>query len=201
MKEFTVYVYVDGLCEPRNPLGVATYGFVVYDNDRKVHEEYGVVGAGFLGDDVSNNVAEYTAVSKALEWLLKNKMHERLIEIRSDSQLLVRQLQGYYSVRAPRIVPLYKKVVDLERSFRMVKYVWIPREYNIEADELSRRAYYDFCRKHDKEIREHYGAYLITEKQKAFIKRLASRKGIEVKVSDYMSKREASKLISSLLKE
>jgi ribonuclease HI len=58
----------------------------------------------------------------------------------SDSQLLIRQLQGIYSVRSPRIYPLWKRMTEethgLDISFR-----WIPREENKSADALSRKAY------------------------------------------------------------
>lgn len=134
-------VNCDGLCEPENPGGTACYGWVAYRGREKIGEGYGVVCSG---PEATNNVAEYTAVIKALEWLLKNGFAGEEIEVRSDSQLAMYQLQGFYAVRSPRILPLYQKVVSLARKFKKVKFRWVPRELNEEADALSRRAYASF---------------------------------------------------------
>lgn len=141
-------VYFDGLCEPVNPGGIATYGFVVYRDGLRVAEGKGVVGAGYLGDDVTNNVAEYTALVKALELLLQRDFIGEELVIRGDSQLAIRQLQGVYAVRSPRIAPLYRKVRELLSRFPRVRFEWVPREENAEADALSRAAYEEFLRKH-----------------------------------------------------
>ena len=140
-------VYFDGLCEPVNPGGIATYGFIIYKDRRKVAEGKGVVGAGFLGDDVTNNVAEYTALIKALEWLLAHNLVEDLV-IRGDSQLTIRQLQGVYEVRSSRLRPLHEKVRKLLSRFPSYRLEWVPREENAEADALSRAAYEEFLREH-----------------------------------------------------
>ena len=199
-----IEVYFDGLCEPRNPGGIATYGFVVYDNrspsDRvKIHEGYGVVGAGCLGDDVTNNIAEYTALIRGLEWLVQNSLTGKLVEVKGDSQLTIRQLNGIYAVRSPRIIPLYNRVVELVEKFKQIRFFWVPREYNEEADSLSRRAYQEFCNEHRDLVRRYYARYFMTERQKRYILFLARKKGVKVEISDFMSKREASKLIEKLL--
>jgi len=199
-----IEVYYDGLCEPVNPNGIATYGFVIYDNrspsDRvRIYDGCGFVGAGCLGDDVTNNVAEYTALIRALEWLVDNGMVDRQVEVKGDSQLTIRQLNGIYMVRSPRIIPLYRRAIELTEEFSEIRFIWIPREYNEEADSLSRRAYYKFCEEHRELVRKYYSRYFITEKQKRYILFLARRKGVKVEVNDFMSKREASRLISSLL--
>jgi len=199
-----IEVYFDGLCEPRNPNGIGTYGFVIYDNRSpdsrvKIYEGYGVVGAGCLGDDVTNNVAEYTALIKALEWLVENNLTGKLVEVKGDSQLTIRQLNGIYAVRSPRIIPLYNRVVELVEKFKSIRFIWVPREYNEEADSLSRRAYRDFCRRYRDLVRKYYARYFITERQKRYILFLARKRGVRVEVSDFMSKREASRLIEKLL--
>lgn len=131
-------VNCDGLCEPVNPGGTACYGWVAYHDGKKIGEGCGVVCSG---SGATNNVAEYTAVIKALEWLLENGFAGEEIEVRSDSQLCMYQLQGFYAVRSPRILPLYRKVVSLARKFKKVRFRWVPRELNEEADALSRKAY------------------------------------------------------------
>jgi ribonuclease HI len=146
-------VYFDGLCEPVNPGGVAAYGFVVYRDGERLHAGRGIAGAGYLGDDVTNNVAEYTALIKALEWLVEKGFSKEELLVRGDSQLVIRQLKGEYAVRSPRITPLYARVRGLLQSFRSVKLEWVPRELNAEADTLSRVAYKEFLLEHPEALR------------------------------------------------
>ena len=193
-----IEVYFDGLCKPINPNGVATYGFLIYKSGSKVHEESGLVGAGCLGNEVTNNIAEYIALIKALEWLVKNKLTNEEITVKGDSQLVIRQLNKTYSVRASRIVLLYEKALSVIKRFKSIKFTWIPREYNKETDSLSKRAYYEFCKKHRNLVRNYYAKYFITEKQRRYILYLAKRRGLRVEISEFMSKGEASKLIQRL---
>jgi len=77
------------------------YGFVVYKNGEKMYEEYDIVDVGAPGDDVSNNTAEYVALIKALDYLIRTDLTRHKVVIMSDSQLIVKQIKGEYSVRAP----------------------------------------------------------------------------------------------------
>jgi ribonuclease HI len=149
----------DGLCEPINPKGIACYGFVIYKNGEKIHEEGGFIGAGMFGDDVSNNVAEYMALIKGLEWLIRNGMTDDEVIVYGDSRLIIYQLNNLYAVRAYRIIPLYERVQKLIPLFKKIIFKWIPREENVEADRLSRKAYNEFVRVHWNEIRKYYGRY------------------------------------------
>jgi len=134
-----VVVHCDGLCEPVNPGGVACYGFVAYKKDRKLFEDCGVICSG---EGATNNVAEYSAVIKALERLSENGFSEEPVEVRTDSQLCVYQLNGRYAVRSPRVFPLYRRALRLAKNFRNLRFAWVPREKNREADALSRKAYF-----------------------------------------------------------
>ena len=140
-------VFFDGLCEPVNPGGVACYGFVVYrsspSNEVKVFEGFGLAAAP--GPDSTHNVAEYTGIIKALEWVLAN-LEDREIEVLGDSQLVIRHLTGEYSVRSARIVPFYEKARSLLEKFSWTA-KWIPRKENSVADELSMKAYRGYCMK------------------------------------------------------
>ena len=189
----SLIVYFDGLCEPVNPGGVATYGFVIYKGDEKIYEEADVIGAGFLGDDVSNNVAEYTALIRALEWLIRNGYTEKVI-VRGDSQLAIRQIIGRYAVRVKRIIPLYQRVMNLVKEFENITFEWISRDKNKEADKLSRKAFEKFVKENLEEYVKHYGKYLLTEKQRELIEKLGG------KVEPWMSKKKASELIDRLMR-
>ena len=135
-----IEVYIDGLCQPINPGGIACYAFLVKSNGKTIYSEYGVVGKPFSIES-TNNVAEYTALAKALEWLITNNLFSDKVEIKSDSQLLVNHLLGKYKVKARRIIPLYETAILLKEKFPDVQIKWIPREKNTEADMLTRVAY------------------------------------------------------------
>ena len=133
-------MYFDGLCQPVNPGGIACYAFVVKKDGETVHSDYGIAGEPF-SQDSTNNVAEYTALAKALEWLGANNFHSDRITVMSDSQLVVNQLAGIFKIKAKRIVPLYRQVLSLKDKFAEIEIKWVPREQNKEADRLTNVAY------------------------------------------------------------
>jgi ribonuclease HI len=135
-----IEVYFDGLCQPINPGGISCYAFIVKSDGRIIHSDYGVAGKPF-SEDSTNNVAEYTALAKALQWLLANDFSSSKVEIKSDSQLVVNQMTGDYKVKARRILPLYKQVLLLKAKFQNIQIKWIPRDKNREADRLTNKAY------------------------------------------------------------
>ena len=141
LEEDPVIVNFDGLCEPKNPGGVATYGLTIKKEGKTIHQESGLAEADPWSTDASNNVAEYSGIIKGLEWLLKHKLNHSPVIIRGDSRLVIHQLRGTFKVKAPRIVGLYKKSFDLATKFSNIHFEWIERSLNTEADLLSRIAY------------------------------------------------------------
>jgi ribonuclease HI len=135
-----IEVYFDGLCQPKNPGGIACYAFIVKSLGSTIYSDYGVVGKPF-SEDSTNNVAEYTALVKALQWLLEKDLGSAKVEIKSDSQLVANQLTGHYKVKAKRIISLYKQVLLLKSKFQDIQIKWVPREENREADRLTNKAY------------------------------------------------------------
>jgi ribonuclease HI len=138
----SIEVYFDGLCQPVNPGGIACYAFVIRRDDRTIHSDYGIAAEPF-SKDATNNVAEYTALAKALEWLIANGLNNSgRVEVKGDSQLVVKQLRGEYKIKSQRIIPLYRHVLLLQSRFPDgVEIRWVPREENKEADSLTNRAY------------------------------------------------------------
>jgi ribonuclease HI len=135
-----IEVYFDGLCQPINPGGISCYAFIVKSDGRIIHNDYGVAAKPF-SEESTNNVAEYTALAKALQWLLANNFNSKKVEIKSDSQLVVNQLTGDYKVKARRILPLFQQVLFLKAKFQDIQIKWIPRDKNREADRLTNKAY------------------------------------------------------------
>ena len=133
-----IEVYVDGLCEPQNPGGIATYGFVVLRDGEVITERCGMVGSG---QGMSNNVAEYAGLCAALEYLLDRGYNQEEIVIRSDSQLIVNQMSGQWKIRGGLYIDWILKAAKLASRFGNLRYEWIPREQNSRADSLARRVY------------------------------------------------------------
>jgi ribonuclease HI len=83
----------------------------------------------------TNNVAEWTAVRLALEEALRQGATH--VDLRMDSELVVRQLAGIYRVRHPDLIPLHAAVAALLRRFAGYTVGHVPRELNRDADRLS----------------------------------------------------------------
>jgi probable phosphoglycerate mutase len=112
-----------------NP-GPAGAGAQITDGDGAVLAEI----AEGLGE-TTNNVAEYTAVIRGLERALE--LGAREVLLRSDSQLLINQIEGRYRVRTPHLQPLHRRVRELARRFERIDYEHVRRERNTEADRLA----------------------------------------------------------------
>lgn len=117
-----------------NP-GPAGSGAVIYDHTKKIVGEV----SEFLGH-TTNNVAEYTAILRALELLKKNlgpKASEVTVAVEMDSKLVVEQMLGHYKIKHPNLKPLAAGVMRLIPEFKSVSFTHIPREKNGAADALA----------------------------------------------------------------
>ena len=115
-----------------NP-GPASYAVVMRDPNGKIILELGKK----LGRD-TNNVAEYYALLAALDYAASHNI--LALRIRSDSELLVRQMQGRYKVKSPDLKPLYERASKLARQFEYFVVEHVRRESNREADALANLA-------------------------------------------------------------
>jgi ribonuclease HI len=138
-----IIVYFDGGCEPKNPGGVSTWGFAVHRDGEKIHEAWGLATKPFT-PDATSNMGEYTAALRAVEYLVEKGLAGEKIEVRGDSQLIVNQVSGNWKVKAANLRPLHGAIRKLLPKFTSIRFTWIPREENAEADELAGRAYLDY---------------------------------------------------------
>ena len=131
MKIQKAVIHTDGGAEP-NP-GPAAIGVTIKDEHGKL-----IASIGKAIGHATNNQAEYRAVIAALEKAARLGVTH--VDMRSDSELLVRQINGVYRVRNADLKPLYEKVKQLQS--RMTKFTMshIPRELNAEADALAGKA-------------------------------------------------------------
>jgi len=137
-----ITVFFDGLCEPKNPGGVATYGYVIYRGIKKIKAGCRVIGSGV---GMTNNVAEYSGLKRAAEWINQNGIEDDIL-FKGDSQLVINQMNGIWQIKSGtsrRFVPEIRGLLKGKR----VKFVWVPREQNAEADMLSNVAYRRFVKR------------------------------------------------------
>lgn len=96
----------------------------------------------FLGV-ATNNVAEYTAVLRALETLaamLESKSGEAEVRVCMDSMLVVKQMTGEWKLKHPGLKPLASRVGELVRLFKSVSFEHVYRDFNKDADRLANEA-------------------------------------------------------------
>jgi ribonuclease HI len=111
-----------------NP-GPAAYGVIVRDAKGEIIAEL----SDYLGIQ-TNNYAEYSGLLAALEFAVREK-HSSL-KVLSDSELLVRQMQGRYKVKSPGLIDLYDRARALVRKLGHFSIDHVLRHYNKEADAL-----------------------------------------------------------------
>ncbi len=115
-----------------NP-GPAGYGvFIQAENGASLAEL-----SEFLGVK-TNNVAEYSGLLAALEWALANNARE--LRVVSDSELMVKQIKGQYSVKSPDLKPLYEEAKRRAAKLAHFEMQHVLRGKNKEADRLANEA-------------------------------------------------------------
>jgi ribonuclease HI len=123
-----VVAYVDG--GARGNPGPAGYGVRIETPDGTLVDElHGGLGVA------TNNVAEYNGLLAALQWAIDHR--ETRVQIRADSELLVKQMRGEYRVKNAGLQPLHARARLLVNQLDHVKFEHVRREFNKEADRLS----------------------------------------------------------------
>jgi len=126
-----VIIHTDG--GSRGNPGPAAAGFVITDDNANK-----IISRGIYLGRGTNNFAEYTAFCKALE--AATSLGAKGIEIYSDSELLVKQMNGQYRVKSRQLLPLFRRAVEMLEKYDYKRIEFIPREKNKEADELVNQA-------------------------------------------------------------
>lgn len=126
-----IIIYIDGAARG-NP-GPAGYGIYATDeNKEEIAEAWGYIG------EQTNNFAEYVGLIAALELALENGW--RKVHVRSDSQLLVRQLTGQYKVKNEVLANFYRRAQVLRSRFLKFTIEHVLRKFNKDADRLANKA-------------------------------------------------------------
>jgi len=182
----------DGMCQPVNPGGVACYGFTIQEKRNneiyQIYEEGGIAFEPFSKES-SNNVAEYIALIKLLEWLLAKGYNKFSIFIKGDSQLIINQLSGKYKVKSEKLKIYFDKTKILIKKFENLQIEWIGREKNNAADTLANKAYIDFIDNNYERLYSKLKPYFATDKQIKLLRHL------KINSSKYLSKIEANRYL------
>jgi ribonuclease HI len=128
--EKLLLIYSDGASKG-NP-GKASIGAVFILDGEEIAQISKAIGTA------TNNIAEYTALLEALK--LAGQMGFTHIEVRADSELMIRQLNGIYKVKNPDIAVLYQQIQILKMDFSSISFKHVRREQNTRADYLANQA-------------------------------------------------------------
>ncbi|MGA8663685.1 MAG: ribonuclease HI [Thermoplasmata archaeon] len=135
-----VRVHFDGACEPARGGGLATFGYTIEGAGFDLEE--GGLAVRPYSERATNNVAEYAGAIQAL-YRLHGLGYTGPVEVRGDSQLVIRQMTGEYEVKAEHLRPYHEWLTQLAGKFSSVSWEWVPREQNQRADALSKQALAD----------------------------------------------------------
>ena len=127
----SIVAYIDG--GARGNPGPAGYGVRIEDEHGTLVAEFN----GFLGS-ATNNVAEYNGLLAALRYAREHG--HRKVRIKSDSELLVKQMRGEYRVKNAGLQPLYQEACGMARHLDRIVYEHVRREQNEDADRLANLA-------------------------------------------------------------
>jgi ribonuclease HI len=126
-----IVAYIDG--GARGNPGPAGYGVRVEDEQGALIDEFN----GFLGTS-TNNVAEYNGLLAALRYARQHG--HRRVHIKSDSELLVKQMRGEYRVKNAGLQPLCQEARTIANDLERIVYEHVRREQNKDADRLANLA-------------------------------------------------------------
>jgi ribonuclease HI len=146
-------------CSKSNP-GIAGAGAVIYKFNEEISSKI-----KFVGNNETNNVAEYTGLIIGL--LEAINLNIKVLTVEGDSMLVIKQMKGEYKVKSVNLINLYNEAKFLEKKFDIVIFKHIYRENNKRADELSNLAiskeYLDKDMYYDKDDEDEPDEYLFKE--------------------------------------
>lgn len=126
-----IEIFIDGASRG-NP-GPSGIGMVLFDENKAIIKKL----FKFIGN-TTNNIAEYTALIYALQEALIDGYKN--IAVKSDSELLTKQLRGEYRVKNENLRPLYDQFLHLMHGFNKIEVITIDRKDNTIADKLANKA-------------------------------------------------------------
>ena len=153
MKEIVTVRFL-GQCLPRNPRGIACYAYIIRNKEGHLLDESCGLAAEPNSPSSTNSVATYTALIRALEWLIKNRYRNDIIKVYGNSKLVISQINdGETAISCSNknnisksTLSLYTKVMKMKAKFYYISFELNNNENNRhiddkEVEELSVLAY------------------------------------------------------------
>lgn len=129
-------MYADG--GSRGNPGPAASGFVLFEFDESGEQGEKIFEHGEYLGVATNNQAEYTAIVLGLK--KARELGAESLDVRLDSELAVKQLNGEYRVKNPDLAKIFLQVYNLRPHFREIRFTHVRREFNKEADAMVNKA-------------------------------------------------------------
>jgi ribonuclease HI len=153
MKEIVTVRFL-GQCFPRNPGGIACYAYIIRNKEGHLLNESCGLAAEPNSPSSTNSVAAYTALIRALEWLIKNRYNRDIIKVYGNSKLVISQINDGEVAAvssnknniSKNTLPMYTKVMKLKSKFYYISFELNNDHHNghiddKEVEELSVLAY------------------------------------------------------------
>jgi ribonuclease HI len=129
MKEIVTVRFL-GQCLPRNPRGIAFYAYIIRNKDGHLLDESCGLAAEPNSPSSTNSVATYTALIRALEWLIKNRYRNDIIKVYGNSKLVISQINDGETVISKNnknnisksTLSLYTKVMKMKAKFYYISF-------------------------------------------------------------------------------
>jgi ribonuclease HI len=128
----SVIIHIDG--GSRGNPGPAASGVVI----RNAADNEILCGHGFFLGHATNNVAEYRGLIEGLKKAAE--LGAKKVDVVSDSELMVCQMNGQYRVKNPGLMPLFQEATQLRKNFQQFNIRHVRREQNKDADRLVNQA-------------------------------------------------------------
>jgi ribonuclease HI len=153
MKEIVTVRFL-GQCLPRNPGGIACYAYIIRNKEGLLLHESCGLAAEPNSPSSTNSVANYIALIKAFEWLIKNRYTKDIIKVYGNSKLVISQINdgeafitNNKDAISKNVLPLYTRVTKMKSKFYYISFE-LNRDYDNnrhmddkEVEELSLLAY------------------------------------------------------------
>jgi ribonuclease HI len=129
MKEIVTVRFL-GQCLPRNPRGIACYAYIIRNKEGHLLDESCGLAAEPNSPSSTNSVATYTALIRALEWLIKNHYRNDIIKVYGNSKLVISQINdGETAISSSNknnisksTLSLYTKVMKMKAKFYYISF-------------------------------------------------------------------------------
>jgi ribonuclease HI len=129
MKEIVTVRFL-GQCLPRNPRGIACYAYIIRNKEGPLLDESCGLAAEPNSPSSTNSVATYTALIRALEWLIKNRYRNDIIKVYGNSKLVISQINDGETVISKNnknnisksTLSLYTKVMKMKAKFYYISF-------------------------------------------------------------------------------